>query len=97
MTPVAASGPSLATVIVYVIVWPTLGVALLTCLPTTRSACCGVTVAAALLLAGSGSYWSLWLIVAVFVSELGLTTRAVSVKVGVADGSTVPTLQKPAL
>src|SRR5262245_58930704 len=36
---------------------PTLGVGLLTCLPTTRSACCDVTVTLAWLLLESGSSW----------------------------------------
>src|SRR6516164_3795451 len=73
----------------------TLGVGSLTCLPTTRSACSGFTVALALLLAGLGSNWLLWLIVAVLVCGLGLSTRAVRVRVWAADGSTAPTSQTP--
>ena len=63
-------------------------------MPTTRSACCGVTVAAALLLAESGSNWSAWVMMAEFVSALGLVTMAVRVKVGAADRVTVPTAQR---
>ena len=47
------------------VIWsPTLGVALLTVLATARSACCGVSVALAVLLAVFGSNWSASLIVA---------------------------------
>ena len=46
---------------------PTLGVGLLTVLATTRSACCGVSVALAVLLAVFGSNWSASAIVAVLV------------------------------
>ena len=55
---------------------PTLGVALLTVLVRARSACCGVSVALAVLLPVSGSNWSLWLMVAVLVCAVGLATRA---------------------
>ena len=47
MTPVAVFGPALARVMLKVIVSPTLGVALLTDFVTARSACCGVSVALA--------------------------------------------------
>ena len=59
MTVVAASGPLLVRVTVKVTVSPTLGVALLTVLVRARSACCGVSVALALLLPLVGSNWSL--------------------------------------
>ena len=58
VTPVAASGPLLVRVMVKVIVSPTLGVGLLTDLVTARSACCGVSVALAVLLPVFGSNWS---------------------------------------
>ena len=53
-TPVAAFGPALVRVTVKVIVSPTLGVGLLTVLVSARSACCGVSVALAVLLPGVG-------------------------------------------
>src|SRR5262249_8288081 len=63
---------------------------------TWRSACWGVSVALAWLLVGSGSNWSEWLTVAVFVWALGLTTRAVRISsVCSTDGATVPTVQLP--
>ena len=64
---VAASGPLLVRVTVKVIVSPTLGVGLLTVLATARSACCGVSMALAVLLAVLGSNWSASVIVAVLV------------------------------
>src|SRR5262245_8337325 len=74
---------------------PTLGVGLLTDLPRARSACCGVSVALALLLPEAGSNWSAWLMVAVLVCGLGLTTVAVMVRVCGAVVVTVPTDQTP--
>src|SRR5262249_33321516 len=74
---------------------PTLGVGLLTCLPTTRSACCGVTVEPAWLLPGLGSNWSAWLIVAVLVCSLGLATTAWSWSVAVASLASMPTVHTP--
>ena len=56
----AASGPLLVSVTVKVIVSPTLGVGSLTVLVSARSACCGVSVALAVLLAVLGSNWSAW-------------------------------------
>ena len=61
----------MVTVTVKVMLSPTLGVGLLTVLATARSACCGVSVALALLLPVSGSNWSAWLIVAVLVCGVG--------------------------
>src|SRR5437899_10727032 len=55
VTLVAELGPASLSVMVKVIVSPTLGVGLLTVLVNTRSACCGVSVALALLLAVLGS------------------------------------------
>src|SRR6516162_916381 len=55
LTFVASLGPVLLRVTVNVIVSPTLGLALLTDLVSARSACCGVSVALAPLLPGSGS------------------------------------------
>src|SRR5262249_35016341 len=80
-TLVAASGPALLRVTVKVMVSPTLGVALLTALARARSACCGVSVALAVLFVVSGSNWSAWLTTAVLVWAFGLTTRAVRVSV----------------
>src|SRR5262249_30156142 len=74
---------------------PTLGVALLTVLVNARSACCGVSVALALLLAVLGSNWSEWLIVAVLVAVFGLITCACRVSVAAAVVSTWPTVHKP--
>ena len=78
-----------------VIVSPTLGVGSLTVLVIARSDCCGVSVAPAVLLAVSGSNWSLWLMVAVFVLGSGLSTRAVKISVGAAVVTTSPTVQTP--
>src|SRR5262245_43408616 len=55
VTPVAASGPVFRRVIVKVIWSPTLGVGLLTAFVTARSACCGVSVAVAVLFPANGS------------------------------------------
>src|SRR5271157_3428813 len=63
-------------VMVYVIVLPTLGVGLLTVLDRARLACCGVTMAVAVLLLVLGSDWLAAVITAEFDCELGLTTRA---------------------
>ena len=73
-TPVAASAPWLDSVTVKVIWSPTLGVASLTVLVTDRSACWGVSVALAVLLAAFGSNWSASLMVPVLVCAAGLTT-----------------------
>src|SRR5438132_4109080 len=54
-TLLALLGPLSVSVIVKVIVSPTLGVGLLTLFCTARSACCGVSVALLLLLPGLGS------------------------------------------
>jgi hypothetical protein len=75
VTPVARSGPLLPSVTVYAMVSPRLGVGLLTDLPTCTSACCGVSVALAVLLPGLGSSWSARVMAAVFVAALWLTTR----------------------
>ena len=83
------------SVTVKVTVSPTLGAELFTVLAICKSACCGTIEAVLLLLAVLGSNWSEWLIFAVFVSALALTTTAVSVKVGVTERSTVLT-QPPA-
>ena len=48
----------MVSVTVKVMVSPTLGVGSLTVLVTARSACCGVSVALAVLLPGLGSNWS---------------------------------------
>ena len=53
-----------------------MGVGSLVVFVSARSACCGVTVVLAVLLAVLGSNWSEWVIAAVFVCELGLTTVA---------------------
>src|SRR5262245_36503257 len=74
LTFVAVLGPLLARAIVKVTVSPTFGIGSFTVLARARSACCGVTVAPALLLPGSGSNWSDAVTVAVFVPELGPTT-----------------------
>ena len=96
VTLVAVLGPLLLSVTVKVIVSPTLGVALLTVLVTARSACCGVSVALALLLAVSGSNWSAWLMVAVLVCGVGAVHRgAGSAASAATPWSTVPTVQSP--
>src|SRR5690242_237718 len=74
---------------------PTLGVVSLTLLATARSACCGVAVALAVLLAGFGSNWSAVLIMTVLVWAAGLSTRASIRKVCGVPGVTVPTAQVP--
>src|ERR1700716_2294776 len=88
-------GPALLNVTVKVMVSPTLGVALLTILLTTRSACCGISVALALLLALLGSNWSARLTDAVLVWALGLTTLAKICKVCGVLVATLPTFQMP--
>jgi hypothetical protein len=55
---------------------PTPGVAVLGVFVTARSACCGVSVALAVLFAVFGSVMSEALIVAVFVRAAGLATVA---------------------
>src|SRR4051794_38135750 len=99
MTLVAASGPLSVRTIVYVMVSPTLGVGSLTTLLICRSACCGVSVAAALLLPTLGSNWSLWLTAAVFVWATGLGraawTVAWMVRVSGRAAVTVPAAQTP--
>jgi hypothetical protein len=80
------------------VIWsPTLGVALLTVSDTDRSACCGVSVALAVLLAVFGSNWSAWLMVPVLVCVAGLTTVAVMLSVCGAPELTVPTVHSPVL
>src|SRR5207302_8668254 len=76
VTLVAELGPASLSVIVNVIVSPTLGLVSLTVLVRTRSACWGVSLTEALLLFALGSYWSAWLAEAVFVWVLVLTTLA---------------------
>jgi hypothetical protein len=66
---------------VNVIVSPTFGVASPTVFVSARSACCGVSVAPALLFPVLGSNWSECEIDAVFVWALGETTVAVSCSV----------------
>src|SRR5262249_8021616 len=70
-------------------------VGLLTVLVTCRSACCGVSMALAVLLPVIGSNWSAAVAVAVFVWAAGLVTRAWICKVWGAVGVTVPTVQIP--
>ncbi len=77
------------------IVSPTLGVGSLTDFVSERSACRGVTRMLAVLLVGSGSYWSAWVIVAVLVVTFGPATRAAICRVWGAPGATVPTFQRP--
>ena len=74
---------------------PTSGVASLTDFVRRRSACWGVSVALAVLLAVLGSSWSLSLIVAVLVCAAGLTTVAVRVRVAVPPPATAPTTHTP--
>src|SRR5260370_39120664 len=95
VTLVAAFGPWLATVTVKVTMSPTFGVGSLTALLRVRSACCGVSVALAVLLPVFGSNWSAWLMVAVLVWAFGLFTRAVRVSVGRPPLATAPTVQRP--
>ena len=94
-TPVAASGPALVRVTVKVIVSPTFGVGLLTVLVIARSACCGVSVALAVLLPGLGSNWSAAVMVAVLVCAAGPATVAVRVSVACAPLASAPTVQRP--
>src|SRR3954451_2674696 len=75
--------------------WPTLGVGLLTALVTCRSACCGVSVALALLLPVLGSNWSAALTRAVLVRAVVLSTNARSCSVALLPLASVPTLQRP--
>jgi hypothetical protein len=58
LTPVAVPGPLSVSMTVNVIVSPTFGVESLTVFANARSACRGVSVALALLLAVLGSNWS---------------------------------------
>src|SRR5262245_17561271 len=95
MTPVAVLGPVLAAMSVNVIVSPRLGFGSLTVLSITRSACGGVSVTLAVLLAVLGSNWSAAASVAVFVRGMGLSTVALIVKVCGVPGVTVPTVQTP--
>ena len=74
---------------------PTLGVGLLTVLVSARSACCGVTVADAVLLPGLGSNWSECVIVAVFVCGEGESTVASMTSVWGVPTTTVPTVHSP--
>ena len=68
---------------------------MLTDLASSRSACCGVWVALAALLAVLGSNWSECVIVAVFVCEPGLMTVAWTTSVAGEPTLTVPTVQIP--
>src|SRR5262245_16376159 len=95
VTLLAGSGPALVRETVKGIVATKLGVVLLTVLVTARSACWGVSVALALLSVGSGSNWSLWLMLAVLVWGAGLATRARRVSVAGAPVSTWPTVHSP--
>src|SRR5262249_11289000 len=74
---------------------PTLGVGLLTLLPTARSAFCGVSVALPLLLAVLGSNWSAWLTLAVLDRALGESTRAWICRVATVPLATAPTVHRP--
>src|SRR5262245_52054751 len=76
---------------------PTFGRASLTALVSRRSARCGVSVAVAVLLVGTGSNWSLWVTVAVLVSATGLTTVAWMVRVALVAPASVPTVHRPVL
>ena len=87
----------LVSVTVKVIVSPTLGVASLTVLVDARSACCGVSVALAVLLPVFGSNWSAWVMVPVLVCEVALTTVAVISSVGAPPELTAPTSHSPVL
>src|SRR5262245_36215237 len=93
-TLVAALGAWLVTRIVKVMVSPTLGVELLTSFAMDRSACCGVSVTLAVLLAGIGSNWSLWLMAAVLVCGLGLTIWALKVSVALLPPARFPTVHR---
>src|SRR5262249_38623276 len=75
-TLVAGSGPLLVSVMVNVIVSPTLSVALLTVLARATSACVGVSVALALSLAVFASNWALRLMLALVVCAAGLVPLA---------------------
>src|SRR5262245_6443487 len=97
MTLVAGPGPLSARVTVKVTVSPTLGVGSSTVLLRDRSACWAVTVAEPVLLFRSGSDWSEWVMVAMFVCGVVLTTRAVIVKVWGVLVVTVPTVQTPVM
>jgi hypothetical protein len=95
VTPVAASGPPLLRVTVNVMVSPTFGEASLTLLLRARSACCGVSVALAVLLPGLGSTWSARSMAALFVLGAGLTTCAWIIRVCGVPATTVPTFHRP--
>jgi hypothetical protein len=73
----------------------TLGVASLTDFASRRSACCGVSVAVPVSLAGLGSNWSAPRTVAVLLCGSGLSTRARICSVGEVPNATVPTVQTP--
>ena len=97
---VPVSGPLFDTVIVNVIVSPTLGVGSLTAFSTTRSACFGVTVDSPVFWFGLGS-GVVDVAVAVFFCgsagwpEAGVFTVATIVSVLVTPASTFPTVQTP--
>ncbi|MBO9678450.1 MAG: hypothetical protein J7556_09440 [Acidovorax sp.] len=95
VTLVAAFGPLFTSVTVNVTVSPTFGAALLTDLASAKSACCGVTVALAVLLAGLGSDWSEARTAAVLTCRFALATVAWICNVGDAPVVTVPTVQIP--
>jgi hypothetical protein len=94
-TPVASSGPGLNSPTVKMIWSSTLGVASLTVLVTARSACWGVSVTLAVLLAVFGSNWSAALMVPVLVCAAGLSTVAVMLSVCATAELTAPTFQTP--
>src|SRR5262249_27885814 len=92
---VAVSGPIFERLMVKVTVPPTLGVGLLTVLANARSACCGVVVIDAELLATLGSNWSELVTVAVLVCAAGETILAWMVSVWGVVVVTVPTVHTP--
>jgi len=77
------------------VVSPTLAVGLLTNWVSPRSACCGWTVAAALLFVVTGSNWSACETDALFVSTFGETTCAWIESVFGTPVAAVPTVQTP--
>jgi hypothetical protein len=88
-------GPPSINVTVNVTVSPTFGVESLTAFVTARSACSGVSVAKAVLLAGFGSNWSACEINAAFVCALAEATVAWIVSVCGVPVVTVPTSHRP--
>jgi hypothetical protein len=94
-TLVAPLGPLFLSVTVKVMVSPTLGLGLLTDLPSCRSAALAFIEVVALLLAGVGSTWSLWSRLAVLPVAAGSVTIATMVRVGIAPTATAPTVHRP--